>query len=79
MSNNNRDINHKSVGQFLLKTRKDLGLSRLSVAKSTGISANPIRRLELGDVDPKWSKVQRLVEEYNLTLTIGKTLYNPQT
>jgi transcriptional regulator with XRE-family HTH domain len=58
------------LSQELRNTRLALGLTLADVSTRTGIAAPNLSRIERGDIDPRWSTVERLTRALNLSITL---------
>ncbi len=48
------------LATHIKETRKALGLTQIELAQQAGIDQGDLSRIERGEIDPRWSTVQKL-------------------
>lgn len=61
---------HPPIHEQILTARTELGLSQTEAAKRIGITQSTYSRLETGEHEPRLSKLQRVADALQVTLTI---------
>lgn len=72
-------INSTKFGQYLKTLRIKLNLTQASISDSTGINADTIRRIEIGQVIPKYETLSILSQVYKVDLVKKFTEYRTET
>ena len=57
--------------EVIVEARQRAGLTQAEVARRIGTTQSAIARLERGENDPSWARVNAIVEACELELTIG--------
>ena len=63
-------IREKKLGLRLKEARENKKLTQIEVAEKTGMTSTYYAMIERGEVNPSWEKVNKILTELDLKLSI---------
>jgi transcriptional regulator with XRE-family HTH domain len=66
MATKDQDTRRKELGEKLRKVREQAGLTQTEVAASAGLSGNYYARIERGEENPSFEKLESIKEALNI-------------
>jgi transcriptional regulator with XRE-family HTH domain len=66
MANKDQDNMRKELGSKLKKFREQSGLTQIQVADASGVNSNYYARIERGEENPSYEKLQAIMKALNI-------------
>jgi transcriptional regulator with XRE-family HTH domain len=59
------------LGKAIRERRKSLGITQPHLAELAGVNKNTLHKLEIGDSNPSWAVVEKLLDVLGMELSLG--------